>query len=124
MKSSGNSKRSEPSASALSRAARAFAALLATSPTGGLSWARVILKAARHARGKRDDVQRADVDILDFALLVFPAAAPGARHRNERLVGVVVVHHRAVAGLGAAIAEIETFGNFDGGEARGVVADR
>src|SRR5262249_50196183 len=58
------------------------------------------------------------------ALLVLPAASPGARHRNEGLVGVVIVHHRTIAGFGAAIAEIETFGNLDRCKARGIVADR
>src|SRR5205085_10917630 len=52
------------------------------------------------------------------------ATAPRARHRNERLVGVVVVHHRSVTGFRAAVAEVKTFGNPDRGETRGFIADR
>src|SRR5262249_652900 len=37
---------------------------------------------------------------------------------------VVIVHHRAVAGFGSAIAEIESLADLDGGEAGRVVADR
>src|SRR5262245_10102534 len=36
----------------------------------------------------------------------------------------VFVHHRPAAGLGPAIAEIEPLADLDGGELRGVVADR
>src|SRR5215204_2987664 len=43
MNSSGSTRRSAPSALALSRAARAFAALPVTSPTVGFSWASVIV---------------------------------------------------------------------------------
>src|SRR6516165_6908701 len=46
MKSSGNTRRSAPSAAALTRAARTLAALPSTSPTVGFSWASVILNSA------------------------------------------------------------------------------
>src|SRR5262245_60773643 len=36
----------------------------------------------------------------------------------------VFVHHRPAAGLGSAIAEIEPLADLDGGELRGLVADR
>jgi hypothetical protein len=83
-----------------------------------------VLEAADHARRKRHHVQRAKIDIFDLAVLVFPTGAPGSGHRNEGLVGVVVVHHRAMAGLGLAVAEVEALADLDGGEPRRIVADR
>ncbi len=83
-----------------------------------------VLEAADHARRKRHHVERAEIDIFDLAVLVFPARTPGAGHRDEGLVGVVVVHHRAVAGPGLAVAEVEALADLDGGEPRRVVADR
>ncbi len=62
--------------------------------------------------------------MLDRAGLVLPAAAPFAGHGDEGLVGVVIVHQRALARLGPAIAEIEAFADLDRGEPRRVVADR
>src|SRR5262245_10300322 len=79
-----------------------------------------VLEAPRHARRKGDHVERPEVDELHLALFVLPAAAPGAGHRDEGLVGVVVVHHRAVAGLGAEVAEVEPLRDLDGGEPRGL----
>src|SRR5580704_1312895 len=46
MNSSGSTRRSEPSAAAWARAARALAALPSISPTVGFSWASVILNSA------------------------------------------------------------------------------
>src|SRR5262249_24295655 len=45
-------------------------------------------------------------------------------HRDERFVGVMIVHLRAMAGLGFAISEIEDFADFERGQLRRVIAHR
>src|SRR5208282_3662219 len=55
-------------------------------------------------------------------MLVFPAASPGARHRDKRLVGIVIMQHWAFAGQRLAKAQIETFRDFDRGRPGRVVA--
>src|SRR5262249_35711839 len=39
---------------------------------------RDVLEAADHARGERNHVERIEIDVFDFAVLVFPAGAPSA----------------------------------------------
>src|SRR5580658_11279598 len=67
---------------------------------------------------KGNDIEWIEVDRLDLTALVFPRAAPNASHRNKSLVGVVVVHHRTFARLGAAISEIKALRYRNGGESR------
>src|SRR6185503_9212507 len=83
-----------------------------------------VFETADHARRERQHVERPEVDELDLAVLILPARAPGAGHRDEGLVGVVVVHLGAMAGLGLAVAEVEALADLDGGHFRRVVADR
>ncbi len=83
-----------------------------------------VLETADHAGRKRHHVERPQIDILDLAVLVLPTGAPGAGHRNESLVGVVVVHLGTMTGLGLAVAEVETFADLDRGQPCGVGADR
>jgi hypothetical protein len=80
-------------------------------------------EAARDADRERDHVERSEVHVFRGGSLV-PFAAPAPGHGDESLVGVVVVHQRAFAGLRLAIAEVEAFGNPDRGHGRGVVAYR
>ncbi len=75
-------------------------------------------------RRKRDDIERIEIDRFHLAGLVLPTAVPTAGHGNEGFVGVVVVHHRALARLSAAIAEVEPFGDWNCRKPRRVVADR
>jgi hypothetical protein len=82
-----------------------------------------VQEAARHADRKRDDVVGIEIDVLLRAAFV-PFAAPASGHRDERFVGVVVVHQRAPAGLRLAVAEVEPFRDRDRRHRRGVVADR
>src|ERR1700679_3862575 len=68
---------------------------------------RHILETARDARREGHHIERPQIDMLDGALLILPATAPGSRHRDEGLVGVVIVHHRPAPRLGTAITKIE-----------------
>src|ERR671934_1895361 len=55
----------------------------------------------------------------------YASTARGALcHRDEGLVGVMIVHHRAAARFGPAIAEIESLADFDRSERGRLVADR
>jgi hypothetical protein len=63
------------------------------------------------------------VDMLDGAFLVLPAAPPSAGHSDKGLVGVVVVHHRPIAGFCPAETKIEAFIDLDRSEPRSIVAD-
>ena len=83
-----------------------------------------VLEAADHARRERNDVERIEIDVFDLAVLVFPARTPSAGHRDEGLVGVVIVHHRAATRFGPAIAEIKSLADLDGREPCRVVANR
>src|SRR5258708_25640522 len=83
-----------------------------------------VLEAADHARRERNDVERSEIDVFDLAVLVFPARTPSARHRDEGLVGIVIVHHRAATRFGPAIAELKSLTDLDGLETSRVVADR
>jgi len=80
-------------------------------------------EAPRDADRERDHVVGIQVDVLLRAAFV-PFAAPAPGHCNERFVGVVVVHQRAVAGLRLAVAEIEPFRDRDRRHRGRVVADR
>jgi hypothetical protein len=80
-------------------------------------------EAARHAGRKRDDIVGIQVDVFHRLALV-PLAAPAPGHGDEGLVGVVVMHERALARLRLAVAEVEALADGDGGLGRGVVADR
>src|SRR6266540_3697427 len=51
-----------------------------------------VLEAADHPRRERDHVERIEIDAFHLAVLVLPARAPPAGHRDEGLVGVVIVH--------------------------------
>jgi hypothetical protein len=79
-------------------------------------------EAARDTDRKRDHVVGTQVDVLPGAAFV-PFAAPAPGHGDERLVGVVVVHQRALAGLRLAVAEVEPFRDRDRRHRRGIVAD-
>src|SRR5258705_2047046 len=83
-----------------------------------------VLEATDHAWRKRHHVERTEIDVFDVAALVLPARTPGAGHRNEGLVGVVIVHHRSAAWLGTAISEVEALADLDGGKPCRIVADR
>src|SRR5665213_1026489 len=74
-----------------------------------------VLETADHAGRKRNHVERPEIDVIDLAVLVFPTGAPGAGHRDEGFVGVVIVHLGAVSRRGLAIAEIETLADLYGG---------
>jgi len=80
-------------------------------------------EAARDADRERDHVERVQVDVLHRPALV-PLAAPLAGDRDEGLVGVVVVHQRALAGLRLAVAEVEALGDRDRRHGRGIRAYR
>src|SRR5436853_3710217 len=80
-------------------------------------------EAARDADRERDHVERIEVDVLHRLALV-PLAAPRAGDRDEGLVGVVVVHERALAGLRLAVAEVEALGDRDRRHRGGVGTDR
>src|SRR6202040_2493265 len=45
---------------------------------------------------------------------VLPAASPFARHRDESLVGVMIMHHGTMTRLCFAVAQIEAFRDRDG----------
>jgi hypothetical protein len=62
--------------------------------------------------------------VIDLALVVDPARAPPSRHGNERLVGIVIVKHRPLAGLGTAVGEVEALGDLDCRHPRRLDADR
>src|SRR2546425_11343669 len=79
-------------------------------------------EAARDADRERDHVERVQVHVLHRLALV-PLAAPLAGDRDEGLVGVVVVHQRALAGLRLAVAEVEALGDRDRRHRRRVRAD-
>src|SRR3989442_2118825 len=79
-------------------------------------------EAARDADRERDHVERVEVHVLHRLALV-PFAAPAAGHRDEGLVGVVVVHQRALARLRLAVAEVEALGDGDRRHGGGVGAD-
>src|SRR5882762_5399040 len=79
-------------------------------------------EAARDADRERDHVEGVEVDVLHRLALV-PLAAPLAGDRDEGLVGIVVVHQRALAGLRLAIAEVEALGDRDRRHRRRVGAD-
>src|SRR5882762_2893044 len=76
-------------------------------------------EAARDADRERDHVERVQVHVLHRLALV-PLAAPLAGDRDEGLVGIVVVHQRALAGLRLAVAEVEALGDGDRRHRRGV----
>src|SRR5712691_2764929 len=79
-------------------------------------------EAARDADRERDHVEGVEVDVLHRLALV-PLAAPLAGDRDEGLVGVVVVHQRALARLRLAVAEVEALGDRDRRHRGGVGAD-
>jgi len=79
-------------------------------------------EAARDADRERDHVEGVQVHVLHRLALV-PLAAPLAADRDEGLVGIVVVHQRALAGLRLAIAEVEALGDGDRRHRGGVGAD-
>jgi hypothetical protein len=62
--------------------------------------------------------------MIDFARLVFPTRSPAPGHRDESLVGVVVMHHWTMTRLGLAVAEIEPLADLDRSELRRLLADR
>src|SRR5436853_1546086 len=78
-------------------------------------------EAARNADRERDHVERVQVHVLHRLALV-PFAAPAAAHGDEGLVGVVVVHQRALARLRLAVAEVEALGDRDRRHGRRVLA--
>jgi len=80
-------------------------------------------EAARDADRERDHVERVQVHVLHRPALV-PLAAPLAGDRDEGLVGVVVVHQRALPRLRLAVAEVEALGDGDRRHRGGVVAHR
>src|SRR4029077_15343506 len=84
---------------------------------------RHILKTADHTRGERHHIKRPKIDKFHFALFVFPARAPGPGHRDEGLIGVVIVHFRTVAGPGFAVSEIEAFAYLDCRKLRRLLSD-
>jgi hypothetical protein len=84
---------------------------------------RDVHEAPGDADRERDHVVGTEVDVL-FRPALVPFGTPAPGHRDERLVGVVVVHQRALAGLRLAVAEIEPFGDRDRRHRRCVVADR
>src|SRR5688572_7779564 len=86
--------------------------------------ARDIHEAADCARRERDAVERLEIHMLELPLLVLPDRAPRAGHRDEGLVGVVVVQHRSLAGLRAAVAEVEPLRDLDRRHARGLETER
>jgi hypothetical protein len=69
-------------------------------------------EAPRNADRERDHVEGVEVDVLHRLALV-PLAAPLAGDRDEGLVGIVVVHQRALARLRFAVAEVEALGDGD-----------
>jgi hypothetical protein len=77
-------------------------------------------EAPCHAGRERDHVERFQVDVLHRPALV-PLAAPAPGHGDESLVGVVVVHERALAGLCLAVAQVEALGDRDRRLRRGVI---
>jgi hypothetical protein len=79
-------------------------------------------EAARHADRKGDHVVGLEIDMLHRLALV-PLAAPAPGHGDEGLVGVVVVHERAPAGLRLAVAQVEALGDGDRRHGGGVLAD-
>jgi len=79
-------------------------------------------EAARDADRERDHVERVEVHVLHRPALV-PLAAPLAGDRDEGLVGVVVVHQRALARLRLAVAEVEALGDGDCRHRGGVGTD-
>src|SRR6267142_7075985 len=79
-------------------------------------------EAARDADRERDHVVRVQVDVLHRPALV-PLAAPLAGDRDESLVGVVVMHQRALARLRLAVAEVEALGDGDRRHRGGVGTD-
>src|SRR5262249_26664351 len=83
-----------------------------------------ILEAADHARRKRNDIERAEINVFHLTLFAFPARAPGAGHRDERLVGIVIVHLWPMAGLCLAVTEVESLAYLDGGKLGRVVPHR
>src|SRR5467141_4142257 len=79
-------------------------------------------EAARNADRERDHVERVQVHVLHRLALV-PLAAPLAGDRDEGLVGIVVVHQRALARLRLAVAEVEALGDGDRRHRGGVGAN-
>src|SRR5712664_2644544 len=80
-------------------------------------------EAARDADRQRDHVEGVEVHVL-HRLAFVPLAAPLAGDRYEGLVGIVVVHQRALAGPRLAVAEVEALGDRDRRHRGGVVAHR
>ena len=76
-----------------------------------LPYERDTFEAPDGARRKRNHIEWIKINRFDLTFLIFPAAAPCPGHGNESLIGVVVVHHRTFAWLGAAIAEIKALGD-------------
>jgi hypothetical protein len=70
-------------------------------------------EAPRDTGREGDDIVGIEIDVLHRVALV-PFAAPAAGHRDERLVGIVVVHQRPFARFRLAVAEVESFGDRDG----------
>jgi hypothetical protein len=80
-------------------------------------------EAPRHADRERDHVVGIEVDVFHLVAFV-PFGAPAPGHGDEGLVGVVVVHERALARLRPAVTEVEAFGDGDRRHGRGIRADR
>src|SRR3546814_3614244 len=80
-------------------------------------------ETAVHARRHCDRIQRAKLDRFDLPVDL-PFEPPLAGDRDERLVGVVIVHQRALADRAFGVANIESFLDADACERGGLSAER
>src|SRR3546814_14148467 len=80
-------------------------------------------ETAVHARRHCDRIQRAKLDRFDLPVDL-PFEPPLAGDRDERLVGVVIVHQRALADRAFGVANIESFLDADACERGGLSAHR